>query len=389
MTAPTNEIPLYQIKTELAQMWHEVTRSSVLTLVIYAPGADRAAQVSARLDSLVGQHPSRAIIVAVEPAGMRAEPAATVALHNHTLAQASNQVGDEQITIFLPDTALDRLSDYVAPLLLSDMPVFVWWAATPPANRGVIEDLVDLGDHQIFDSSAFADPIRDFGVLAGIIQRSRTTAVNYKAFHDFTWARLMPWRESLAQSFDPPYLNYLARVAHVRIGFASDPALPARPAPAYLMAGWLAASLGWTPAACQSQANGGLTATFTSPRHTGPVTVEIAPYTVPNVTLGTADDDQVPPSVLLQGSLLFTEVQANPTDGPPITIRTSRNGDIAKGTSVILQGDAPLEPPRLIAMEMPEARDLLAQQLTRFRYDHAYEDTVLAAHALLTTRTGG
>src|SRR5215469_8936596 len=95
MTVPTNEIPLYQIKTELAQMWHEVTRSSVLTLVIYAPGADRAAQVSARLDSLVGQHPSRAIIVAVEPASVRAEPAAVVELHNHTLAQESSQVGDE------------------------------------------------------------------------------------------------------------------------------------------------------------------------------------------------------------------------------------------------------------------------------------------------------
>ncbi|HKD75978.1 MAG TPA: hypothetical protein VKB76_10795, partial [Ktedonobacterales bacterium] len=118
------------------------------------------------------------------------------------------------------------------------------------------------------------------------------------------------------------------------------------------------------------------------------------PYTVPNVTLGTADDDQTPPSVLLQGSLLFAEVQAGTgpsggADGAAITIRTSRNGDITRGTNVIMQGDTALEPPRMIALETPEARDLLAQQLTRFRYDHAYEDAVLAAYALLTTRTGG
>jgi len=383
MSAPTNEIPLSQIKTELAQMWHEVTRSSVLTLVAYAPGAARAAQIITRLDALEGQHPSRAIIVAVEPAEMRSEPTAVVGLHNHTLAQADSQVGDEQITIFLPDTATEHISDYVAPLLLSDMPVFVWWAGTPPTNRGVIDDLVDLGDHQLFDSAAFQQPLRDIGILAHIIKRCRTTAVNYKAFHDFTWTRLLPWREARAQSFDPPYLTHLANVTHVRFGFASDPSLPTRPPPAYLLAGWLSANLGWTATSCQAHENGGLTATLTSSRHSGSIALEIAPFTLPNATLVTHDADQAPQPALLQGSLLFAEVQAE-VNGETLTFRTMRTSDIAKGMSTITRADNDArEPPRWLALETPGELDLLAQQLTHFRYDHVYEDAVLAAHALL------
>ncbi len=388
MTTPTNEIPLWQIKPELAKMWNEVTRSSVLTLVVYAPGAARAAQVIDRLNVLQGQHPSRAIILAVEPAEMRSEPAAVVSLQNHQLAEGASQVGDEQITIFLPDTNTDRISDFVTPLLLSDMPVFVWWAGNPPTNRHVIDDLVDLGDHQLFDSAAFPQPIRDIGILAHIIERCRSTAVNYKAFHDFTWARLLPWREALAQSFDPPYLTHLSHLTHLRLGFASDPNRPARPAPAYLLAGWLIARLGLTATSCTTRENGALAATLTAPQRPGAIALEIAPYTVPGVTLVTGNLEPTSQPSLLHGSLLFAEALTS-VNGETITFRTMRTSDPTKGVSTITRGENDaLEPLRWLSLETPSELDLLALQLTRFRYDHVYEDAVLGAQALLRAQHG-
>ena len=67
-----------------------------------------------------------------------------------------------------------------------------------------------------------------------------TTAVS-----DLSWTRLTPWRRLIAQFFDSPSLQpYLDRLTAVDIEHDAGSA-----AQALLLAGWLAARLGWRPEA--------------------------------------------------------------------------------------------------------------------------------------------
>lgn len=383
MTTPTT-IPLTQIKAALANQWHEVTRSSVLTLVAYATGADRAAQVDTILDALAGQHPSRTITVAVEPAAQRPTPAATVDLHTYAIGQTASLIGSEQIVVYIPATEVARIADDVRPLLLSDMPVFVWLTGAPPQNMRLIEDLVGLGDHVVFDSATFADPGRDLAVLAGIIRRSRAATVNYKAFHDFNWERLAPWRAALAQAFDPPYLTNLAHITQVRLGFAHDfsPNSTPQPAQAYLIAGWLASRLSWQPTAYQTRP-GGAQGRFQSPRQASPIAIEIAPYTAPHAQIAATIATPPAQPTVLQGALLFVDF-ITLVNGEQMLFRTALADDTGRLTTTTTRLDGEHAPPRTMPIEAQSEAELLAGQLTRFRYDHIYEDAVLAAQALVT-----
>jgi glucose-6-phosphate dehydrogenase assembly protein OpcA len=388
MTTPTT-IPLTQIKAALANQWHEVTRSSVLTLVAFATGADHADQVDAILDTLASQHPSRAITVAVEPAAERPTPAATVDLRTYALGATNTLIGSEQIVVYLPDTEVARVTDYVRPLLLSDMPVFVWLTGAPPQNIRLLDDLAGLGDHIVFDSAAFTDPTRDLAVLAGIIRRSRATAVNYKAFHDFNWERLAPWRAALAQAFDPPYLTHLAHVTQVRLGFAYtfDPSIIPQPTQAYLLAGWLASRLDWQPVTYQARP-GSTVGRFQSPHQTAPGEIEIAPYTAPHVRIAETIAAKAPSQpTVLQGALLFVDF-ITVVNNQQILFRTALADDAARLVTTITRLDGEHAPPRSMPIEAQSAAELLAGQLTRFRYDHVYEDAVLAAQALITAGQG-
>ena len=380
-------IPLTQIKAELANMWHEVTRSSVLTLVAYTESADRATQISDLLDRLAGQHPSRAITIVVE--STNATPTASVMLHTHEIGQTKNMIGAEQIVIYLPVTEMARVAEYVQPLLLSDMPVFVWWAGQLPGNERLIEDLSGLGDHLVFDSAVFAQPSRDLTILADLIRQYRSSKVNYKAYHDFNWERLTPWRAAISQSFDPPHLEYLEHISQARIGYVGHADLLAPSTQAYLLVGWLAALLDWTPESFQIQPSGGAQCLVRSPRRAAPISIEIAPFAVTHTPVSA-----IPPTapvshpIILEGALLFVELIAE-VNGAQILFRTALSDDGTKSVSSVMHLDGERALPRTMPMEVQDEVMLLAGQLTRIRYDHIYEDAVLSAQAIIAAKRGG
>jgi glucose-6-phosphate dehydrogenase assembly protein OpcA len=369
MSIPTDTIPLTRIKGELANMWHEVTRSSVLTLVAFAPTLERAAEVQSSMAALAGQHPSRAIIAAVVPAAASATPAATVELRSHAQDHSNSMIGSEVVTLYVPATEVEHLPEYVRPLLLSDMPVFVWLTAAPPNNLDLIEALANLGDHLVFDSVTFGQPARDLGVLAHIIRRSRTT-VNYKAFHDFTWERLAPWREAVAQCFDPPNLALLGQITQVRLGYAQPTTQALQPLPSYLFAGWLAARLRWQPARFTQHLGGGAQISVQMGKQREQLGIEIAPYAHPLS------------QTLLPGTLLFVDIVAN-DGGERVLFRSALAEDGTHSITTITRLDGTHAPPRAMPITTPDEATLLAEQLNRLRFDHIYEDAVLAAQALL------
>src|SRR5207248_159896 len=61
------------------------------------------------------------------------------------------QVSCEHILIRARGDVDDRIASAVIPLLLPDLPVFLWWTGTPPLDAPHFEELVGLADRLIVD----------------------------------------------------------------------------------------------------------------------------------------------------------------------------------------------------------------------------------------------
>ena len=216
----------------------------MLNLVVYADREEHALRAAASTLRLSARHPSRAIIVL----GDRVREGVDVALQLHCHVPRSDDdvagVCYEQILARVRGDADDRIASVVIPLLVPDLSVFLWWTGTPPADTKRFDDLVDVADRLIVDSSDFARPDR---TLPQIAQLAETHRARRFGVTDLNWTRLTPWRELIAGFFDvEAWRPALDAVTGVRIGFGVDmDGRDIHPSQALLLVGWLSSRLRW------------------------------------------------------------------------------------------------------------------------------------------------
>jgi len=197
------------------------------------------------LADVTASHPSRAILIAAEDAD---EPRLEAQVTSRcTLPIGTRkQVCCEQVTITAAGSGLADVASAVAPLLLSDLPVYLWWRPVPRTqHKALFRKLADISDRVIIDSALFNDPHDDIARMATVFRETpRWTAVS-----DLNWARLTAWRTLLAGFYDvPEYRLLLDQLDEVVIEYApqsvDSPVVSAR---ALLLVGWLVSRLGWRP----------------------------------------------------------------------------------------------------------------------------------------------
>ncbi len=173
-------VPLGQIEAILTQLSREAAnqtfttggmtaRTSVMTLVAYARGKQQGERVRKAIEGLKGQHPSRGIILVADPDAETRSLSASVSLQCYTPTSAAGQTCVEQVVINAQGDSSKHLASVVLPLLLTELPVFVWWTDGMPAGE-LRQNLVDLSDRVIVDSADFVHPARDLGDLAELVQ---------------------------------------------------------------------------------------------------------------------------------------------------------------------------------------------------------------------------
>jgi glucose-6-phosphate dehydrogenase assembly protein OpcA len=215
------------------------TRTSVLTLVVIAPGSETADRAMSTVAALSARHPSRAIIVSPgDPDGPSSFDA-----HIYAACQlaggGSTEICTEEILIKTGGELSQHLSTAVAPLLIHDLPVVLWWPDDVPFGAPQFNGLAEECDRLLVDCGQF----RGDGAarLAGM-QRAMTQGL---VVHDIGWMRAMLWRELLAAIFDHPLLTpELGSINRVRIDVAR-PGKQMRLARAITFVGWMAAVLDW------------------------------------------------------------------------------------------------------------------------------------------------
>ena len=348
-------------------------RASVLNLIVtvnHDAAADRIVQT---LLDLGFRHPSRAIVLVPQPGPGTRPLDARISTHCHDLPADGERMCYEEVVLTVRGEAAEHLSGIVAPLLIHDLPTHVWWPGDPPFNDPVFDQLVEMGDRVLFDSS-------DFGDLLGGLRRLGTLR-HASGVGDLAWERLAWWQELTAQFFDAPrFRRYLPNLSRLRISYAvpaggavpaesdsgdSAPGVSSPMAQALLYAGWIATRLGWRRYRTLQPLQDGAFRLTLEGRH------EMIDLAIrPEAT------DDVPP-----GELMSIRLRSLGETGAAEFI-IDRTGDLAV---VATNADGMTALLRRVAMETPREAELLSAQLTDDVVDPIYENALRAAAIILAS----
>ncbi len=163
-------------------------RTSTMTHIVWAPPQWLPLALRT-LAGLAERHPARTIFLVPER-GRRTEVTATATVRDFDVDRLAREVVSEVIEIRLRGSARRHPGSIVLPLLLSDLPVFCRWRGEPAWDSEALAEIVDVCDRFVVDSSEWRGVPGCYARLDGLFDRV--------AVSDIAFARLRPWRESLA-----------------------------------------------------------------------------------------------------------------------------------------------------------------------------------------------
>ena len=207
-------------------------RSSVLNLIVVTD-EEAAPEVTRSVSNLAGRYPARAILLISDPEGARNVEVGLSAFCN-VRGGGGAQVCAEQVTIHAEGPPANHLESLAGPLLIPDLPVFLWYPGAFSSHAPEFAAMADLADRVIVDSAAREDREDSLREMAALIEGENMPAVG-----DLQWVGLSPWRSLLAA---PERAGELERITSAEVLYA-----PGGECRALLLVGWLAYSLGWSP----------------------------------------------------------------------------------------------------------------------------------------------
>jgi len=220
-------------------------RSSVLNLIVVTD-EQSADEITTSVSKLAGRHPARAVVFIADPEG---ESNVDVGLSAfcHARGGGGAQVCAEQITIHAEGPPATHLESLAGPLLIPDLPVFLWYPGEFSPRSPEFAAMAQLADRVIVDSAASEDHEVCLREIAGLIEDPATPAIG-----DLQWVGLSPWRSLLADTFGAPErAGELEKIERAEVLYA-----PGGENRAMLLVSWLASALGWTPESASRNGEG-------------------------------------------------------------------------------------------------------------------------------------
>ena len=166
-------------------------RTTVLTHIAWVP-AEWQQAATETLAGLAERHPSRTLLLFPEPDAADGI-AARVLLECFEVPFSDRHLCNEVAELRLRGNRAEAPASIVLPLLLPDLPVFLRWRGRPDFASPAFEQLVEVVDRLVVDTSEWPDVPGAYGGLAELFDRV--------AISDIAWRRTQPWRESLAQAW--------------------------------------------------------------------------------------------------------------------------------------------------------------------------------------------
>jgi len=194
------------------------------------------ADIATHTAGLIAQsHPCRAIVVYADP-----QPADNIEadLSFQRALTKSGTVNAEHVRLNVSGEPAYHLTSVVTPLLVPDIPVYLWLVGAPPLGQAFGHDAIAICERLIIDSGEYPHVKSTLRTMSTELRN----AGDEIGLADLSWARTQTWREVLAQSFEGPQMRELVDDIN-RVEVESSGPSPS--AAGWLCAGWLSDRLGW------------------------------------------------------------------------------------------------------------------------------------------------
>lgn len=372
----TATLDVQAVERELGRLWMEnavssipqaeegaVMRARVLNLLVYVSSLEALEEVNELLANVTVVHPCRALVMVAEREGQDSDIEMSVSAYCQS-AGAGRNLCCEQVIMRASGRFSVELPSAAEPLLVPDLPIFLWWRDRPRLNDEVFRRLSQVADRVVFDSADFLEPYTDLLALDELLQRERA---EHTGLSDLNWARLTSWRGLLANLYDVrEYRAALDSISRVRIEYVAPQAAPDKIAPkALILAGWLASRLGWRVAAEKK----GDARTVQMEADGREIVIEFASVERPRG---------------MQGWIARIELLSEKPSPARFIVARSEDGHYLETQS--LTGDERRATRLLIGGDKTEA-ELLGRELEILSHDRIYEEAVRAAARLLKAIT--
>lgn len=348
-------------------------RANTLNLLAVASNPDIAALIVESVSRLRDFLPARTIVL------LRRDEPETDGSVDSSLFHVNLELREQQrrdgkarlhfetITISAARAEFLEMASLVSPLLVAELPDFLWWPGGDFGRHPLFEDLLKIMDRVIVDSVQLGQNTSGVTAIKDVIDQNDEAAA--PVVGDFTWLRLRPWRHLIAQFFDPPDVQKsLSTIEDVTISYAdTQPGNSSGFVSALLMVGWLASRLGWEIVdPLERRKAGGWSAPLRARDNSGRRR---------EISLRLLPDKNARPHF----SLL--EVQLAAGGDAPGTFRVQRTDDDNLTTFSETQM-APLVS-RIVYAKRPSREEMLGEELQRFGKDHVFEESLRVATTLL------
>jgi len=234
------------IETDLKSMWKRaggggdstrkgaIYRAALANLVVPLDPALGLKLMPVLVD-VTRRHPARLFSIGAGAVPRGSRLLARVGAVCHRRESGGGLVCSEQVVVDSDTESTPLIPSAIRSLLIGDLPT-VLLDFHPALDRPWISELMDMADVILVDSC-----LKEPGTEPETWRLLRDQGS--RRVRDLAWTRLVPWRATLAEVFDPrEYLPALGTIRSVEIGFSGQ-GYP--PPPVWLLAGWLASRLGW------------------------------------------------------------------------------------------------------------------------------------------------
>src|SRR5579872_2334026 len=356
------------LERQLSNLWKKLAaqsptsypvRTHLFNLVAFA-GDQASAQRIARLDEMCRHHASRAIILVSDRSHRNSSVDGEITVQCTSGGDGSSSLCYEVVQLTVHGRAADHLSSIVIPLLIPQIPTFVWWPGQPLFGHRLFHRMLSVADQLIVDSAQFESPGDGLASLRRLSQGAL-------GINDFNWGRLAAWRDTVSQFFDnPAMLPYLSGVRGIPLEFgAGESKFRGVTAGALLLLGWMCARLNWRPeTTLETLVTGDVTISVLQGERLIPIQLQFADH-------GTGAASR----------LMGIEIVSQLHDRPPARFRVRRSDRLQTvEVSAVIHGEPEIS--RVLPLSIPSEEALLAEELSYAGHDPLFESTLLEASRL-------
>lgn len=343
-------------------------RANTLNLIAVANDMREVTLIEETIAGLHDFLPSRTIILITHDSD---DPEA-IGPRYDVRVELKEQIGDKEdanlrfevITIGADRREVGHLASLVTPLLAADLPDFLWWPGGDFVHSSLFDDLLPVVDRLIVDTAHLGRDIHALTALRSVMTEDSGSPI----VGDFTWLRLEPWRQLIAQFFDSPDVQRsLQTIDQVTIHYAETRQDGSSGlAAALLMAGWFGSRLGWQAIdPLERQKRGGFW----------------APLRASDEGRGRDIELRLIPDTSPHARFSLRRVALVATGNAPGRFMVERTD----GDDIITTSETPDNPAvsRMVYSQRPNSGDMLGQELQRFGSDEFYEEAVRWAVRLI------